>query len=670
MSPVDPAPRLDAGPVVSVIMANFNGAAHLADAIESVQRQTLRDLELIVVDDASTDSSVDLVQQKMAHDPRIRLLQSARNGGPATARNRAIEAAKGAWIAIMDSDDLMHPERLARLTELARHDDIDIAADELVEFLDDPSGSRRILTPGRHEQAATTVDIIDYIDRNHFYAAAPPLGYLKPLFRASLFARTDHRYDETLRITEDFDLVLRLLHSESRMRIYPLPLYFYRKHPDSISHRLNVAALEAIRDSSLRFLAGVPIDERRLGAALEARLRSVETALAYERLIVAIKAANWTGACRIAVARPQALYLLRLPIWRRFDRMTRIFKSGGTTIAPMTPPALFPMYGLPAEMEKTVLPSAKSVPEPKAESLTVCICTFRRPSVLRAIASVAAQRLPDGDNFRLMVIDNDDTPAAKALIDEYCAAKAVALDYHHVPGRNISIARNAALEKADSRWLAFMDDDEYASSEWLLGLISSRDGAAAVFGPCQAIYSQGTARWIRDGDYHSNRIVDEQRTMLTGYTSNVLIDMDVVRRHNLRFDPAFGRTGGEDTIFFYALHAKGGVLHYARNAIVYEDVAQARIGFRWIATRKYRSGQVYAKLFHDFDRSKYRKNAATAPLKIAVCAGAFVATAFKPSHAMWWLMRGIFHIGSLSFVLGASVHEEYAGKSLPSHADA
>src|SRR5262249_60458785 len=81
-------------PTVSVIMANYNGAAHLAGAIRSIQEQSLRDLEIIVSDDASSDDSVRIVTELMAEDPRIRLVRSERNGGAAAAGHQAPTPAK------------------------------------------------------------------------------------------------------------------------------------------------------------------------------------------------------------------------------------------------------------------------------------------------------------------------------------------------------------------------------------------------------------------------------------------------------------------------------------------------------------------------------------------------------------------------------------------------
>ena len=100
-------------PRVTVIMANYNGATHIAAAVRSVLRSTEKALELIVSDDGSSDDSVAIVRG--IRDARIVLLESERATGPAAARNRALAVARGAWIAIVDSDDFIHPERLERL---------------------------------------------------------------------------------------------------------------------------------------------------------------------------------------------------------------------------------------------------------------------------------------------------------------------------------------------------------------------------------------------------------------------------------------------------------------------------------------------------------------------------------------------------------------------------
>ena len=114
-------------PAVTIVMANFNGAAFIEAALHSALGQSLRDIEIVVADDASTDDSVARVTAIATADSRVRLRRSPVNAGPAAARNLCLEAARGRWIAVMDSDDLMHPERLERLIAAAERDGADIA---------------------------------------------------------------------------------------------------------------------------------------------------------------------------------------------------------------------------------------------------------------------------------------------------------------------------------------------------------------------------------------------------------------------------------------------------------------------------------------------------------------------------------------------------------------
>ena len=100
-------------PTISVIMAVYNSEAFLAEAVASLQRQTVCDWELIAVDDGSQDGSAALIQKMAAADPRIRLLRMPQNSG-AGAADYAIQQARGAFIAILDADDVCEPERLEK----------------------------------------------------------------------------------------------------------------------------------------------------------------------------------------------------------------------------------------------------------------------------------------------------------------------------------------------------------------------------------------------------------------------------------------------------------------------------------------------------------------------------------------------------------------------------
>jgi succinoglycan biosynthesis protein ExoM len=634
--------------LVSVVMANRDGGRYLAAAIASVRRQSLRDLELIIADDGSRDDSVAIVEAAMAEDRRVRLVRSPTSSGPAAARNRALAEAGGQWIAVMDSDDLMEPERLERLIAAAQTDDADIAADDLVMFGDSDEAqlSGRLLS-GVWASEPCWVDAADYVAHNRFYVRGPNLGYLKPLIRAAAFPRRLLRYDESLRIGEDYDLVLRLLLAGGQMRIYPLPLYRYRKHASSTSHRLDEPALAAILAADRRVCETIPAGDWRLGAAWNARRRSIQRAQHFETLMTAIKQRAWGRAATTAIRDPRAATLLRLPLAVRLRRAFR-----GT---PVTGPGAErqPGGGLAA--------GAPIAGDTAPMAVTVCICTFRRPAGLAdAMASVASQRLPHGVRPSLVVVDNDSEPSARPAVERFAVSVDFPVAYRHCPGENISIARNGALDATTTRWLAFLDDDERAAPDWLATLLALSGDAQAVFGPCEAVYAAHAPSWMRRGDYHSNRIARRHGAIETGHTCNALIDAAFVRRHGLRFDVELGRSGGEDTIFFHSMRRCGATLAYTPEAIVFEDVAVGRATLSWVARRRYRAGQTYALMLRRFSPRRYALWAWTSPLKVALCSFIGASISFNPARASQWAMRGVFHFGGLSYALGFGIHQEYA----------
>ena len=100
-------------PLISIITPVFNAACWLPETLATVRAQTLGDWEHILVDDCSTDESPDILEAASIADSRIRVIRSSRNEGPTAARNQALQAATGRFIAFLDADDLWQPEKLA-----------------------------------------------------------------------------------------------------------------------------------------------------------------------------------------------------------------------------------------------------------------------------------------------------------------------------------------------------------------------------------------------------------------------------------------------------------------------------------------------------------------------------------------------------------------------------
>lgn len=110
---------------ISVIMPIYNAYDYLRPAMDSVLDQTLRDIEIICVDDGSTDHSLDIIKEYQKQDQRIRILTET-NAGPAVARNAGLKRARGEYVAFLDADDFFETDMLERMFEQAKRDDLDI----------------------------------------------------------------------------------------------------------------------------------------------------------------------------------------------------------------------------------------------------------------------------------------------------------------------------------------------------------------------------------------------------------------------------------------------------------------------------------------------------------------------------------------------------------------
>ncbi|MBU6462894.1 MAG: glycosyltransferase family 2 protein [Bradyrhizobium sp.] len=107
-------------PVISIITPSWNVEHLIGETIASVQAQTFADWELLIADDCSTDNTAIVIEGFAAKDPRVKLIRQKRNGGPALARQAAIEQAQGRFVAFLDSDDLWMPAKLERQIAFAR----------------------------------------------------------------------------------------------------------------------------------------------------------------------------------------------------------------------------------------------------------------------------------------------------------------------------------------------------------------------------------------------------------------------------------------------------------------------------------------------------------------------------------------------------------------------
>ncbi|QKS01296.1 glycosyltransferase family 2 protein [Sphingomonas sp. CL5.1] len=225
-------------PVVSVVMAAYNGAALIGETLESLATQTLGEFEAIVVDDRSTDDTLAVLRGWP--DGRVRAIALEENGGPVRARNRAFAEARGRYIAGLDQDDLCRPERFARqVAYLEANPDVALVGSDTAVLVD---GAIR---PPRHP-ANTTPRLTEWLLR-----IENPLVWSSVMIRADVARRLEPFTRPELLYAEDFDLYHRIARLGRVARV-DADLLIYRQHGGGASQRF----VETMRASATRVLAG------------------------------------------------------------------------------------------------------------------------------------------------------------------------------------------------------------------------------------------------------------------------------------------------------------------------------------------------------------------------------------------------------------------------------
>lgn len=208
---------------VTVLIAAHNAELSLGRAIASALSQP-QTAQVIVVDDASTDGTRAVALAETDRDARVVLIPFDTNRGPAAARNAGLDSATGTYVAILDSDDMFLPGRLGMLLS---GEPGEMTADNIA-FVD-PTIADDILSRPRPD-TAVTFDLLATADfvRGNLYQGGPSrgeLGFLKPILHAPFLRRHGLRYDDRLRLAEDYDLYVRMLLAGARFRVTRTPGY-------------------------------------------------------------------------------------------------------------------------------------------------------------------------------------------------------------------------------------------------------------------------------------------------------------------------------------------------------------------------------------------------------------------------------------------------------------
>lgn len=210
------------GPLVSIVLPTYNGARYIGEAIDSCLGQTYQNLELIIVDDGSTDGTVDAATQYLGRDGRVRLLRHERNRSLPAALNTGFATAAGCYLTWISDDNTFRREAIAEMVGyLEAHPDVDVVYTDCT--LTDVEG---------RPYARMDAGEPDRLWSTDFNCVGPCFLYRRQVQEAL------GGYAEDTFLVEDYDFWLRASHS-FRLRPYHKDLFNYRRHQGSLSSRFN-----------------------------------------------------------------------------------------------------------------------------------------------------------------------------------------------------------------------------------------------------------------------------------------------------------------------------------------------------------------------------------------------------------------------------------------------
>lgn len=215
--------------LVSIIIPVYNSEKYLEAALQSAKEQSYENVEVLLIDDGSTDSSPSICDAFAAKDHRFRVIHQ-QNSGPSAARNRGIDEAKGEYLTFFDNDDLLHKDFIKILYELCKENECDIALTRSFPFLDEktiPYGEPEIK--------------LSFMDRRQLSTQLVDMGWtglavtMAKVFKKSLFEQI--RFNEERIIGDDDSTIYLLYWASEKSVLFHSPLYFYRsKRKGSITH--------------------------------------------------------------------------------------------------------------------------------------------------------------------------------------------------------------------------------------------------------------------------------------------------------------------------------------------------------------------------------------------------------------------------------------------------
>lgn len=290
---------------VSVIVAAYKVSATIERCIDSLIAQRGVEVEIIVVNDCSPDDTAQKLEICAKRYPNLVVLQTPQNVGPATARNIGLARATGEWVAIVDGDDTIEPDRLARMIDCATQKKWDICFDNLkmIHAAEKHQSPSLLIDKKSAEELACPWTVAAYALSNCPYQSRVLTGFLKPLIRREFLAEKRIGYIDGLYNSEDYLLVLECLIHGARVGYLHEPLYNYYVYPQTLSGSYNSAIHDKVIEAEVAVLDRYRsvIDPIAVGA-VEQHIMSFKLARVTNGLFSAVRERRWHDFTRLILS--------------------------------------------------------------------------------------------------------------------------------------------------------------------------------------------------------------------------------------------------------------------------------------------------------------------------------------------------------------------------------
>jgi len=286
----------------------------------------------------------------------------------------------------------------------------------------------------------------------------------------------------------------------------------------------------------------------------------------------------------------------------------------------------------------------------RTKHISVCVCTYKRRHLLERLLDELSRQDTGGlFSYSIVVADNDHLQSAEAVVLAFAAASTVPIKYCVEPRQNIALTRNKAIENSSGDFVAFIDDDEFPTTRWLLALFKTcqeyqADGAV---GPVKRHFDEKPPEWVVKGNFY------ERPTYTTGMvvdcgkgrTNNLLFKRRIIPAGVPPFRPEF-RTG-EDQDFFRRMIQEKRVFIWCNEAVVFEVVPPIRWKRTFMLRRALLQGTA-AVLHPTFGARDIAKSVIAIPAYIAALPFAFM---WAHHRFMTLLIKLFDHVGRLLAVM-------------------